>query len=163
MKTNEAIKNTYQTAQMVCGAYLSDLTDAEAMRRPHPGCNHINWQVGHIVASENKMGNAVVSGSLPELPDGFSDRYSQESAANDNAADFVPFTELMAIAKTQGDAVLKMIDGLSDDQFDHPGPEEMQAFAPTMGALCNMMGNHWLMHAGQWVVVRRELGREIVI
>ena len=55
MKTSEAIKNTYQTAQMVCGAYLSDLTDEEAMRRPHAGCNHINWQVGHIIASENKI------------------------------------------------------------------------------------------------------------
>jgi hypothetical protein len=32
-----------------------------------------------------------------------------------------------------------------------------------MGALCNMMGSHWMMHAGQWVVVRRELGREIMI
>jgi hypothetical protein len=56
-----------------------------------------------------------------------------------------------------------MLDGLTEAQFDEPGPEEMQAYAPNMGALCNMMGSHWMMHAGQWVVVRRELGREIMI
>ena len=163
MKTSEAIKNNYQTAQMVCGTYLGDLTDAEAMQRPHAGCNHINWQVGHIIASENKMGNAVVADGIPALPDGFSEKYSKETGDSDNAGDFVPFSELLTIAKTQGDAVVAMIDGLADDQFDAPGPEEMQAYAPTMGALCNMMGSHWMMHAGQWVVLRRQLGREIVI
>ncbi len=163
MKTSEAIKNTYQTAQMVCGAYLSDLTDEEAMRRPHAGCNHINWQVGHIIASENKMGKSVVPGGLPELPEGFAAKYAKETATSDNAADFVPFSELLAIAKTQGDAVTAMIDGMSEDQFDHPGPEEMKAYASNLGELCNMMGSHWMMHAGQWVILRRELGREIAI
>jgi hypothetical protein len=163
MKTSEAIKNNYQTAQMVCGAYLGDLSDSEAMQRPHAGCNHINWQVGHIIASENKMGNAVVAGALPDLPEGFADKYSKETVGSDNAVDFVPFSELLAIAKTQGDAVVAMLDGLTEAQFDEPGPEEMQAYAPNMGALCNMMGSHWMMHAGQWVVVRRELGREIMI
>jgi len=163
MKTSEAIKNNYQTAQMVCGAYLSDLTDAEAMQRPHAGCNHINWQVGHVIASENKMGNAVVAGALPALPEGFGEKYAKETAANDNVADFVPFSELLAIAKSQGEAVVGMIDSMADDQFDKPGPEEMQAYAPNLGALCNMMGNHWMMHAGQWVIVRRELGRDILI
>ena len=163
MKTCDAIKNNYQTAQMVCGSYLSDLTDSEAMQRPHAGCNHINWQVGHIIASENKMGNAVVAGGLPELPSGFAEKYGKETATSDNEADFVPMSELLALAKTQGDAVLAMIDGMSDEQFDTPGPEEMQAYAPNLGALCNMLGSHWMMHAGQWVIVRRELGREIVI
>ena len=163
MKTFEAIKNNYQTAQMVCGSYLGDLTDSEAMQRPHAGCNHVNWQVGHIIASENNMGNGVVAGGLPELPSGFAEKYGKDTATSDNASDFVPMSELLTIAKTQGDAVLAMIDGMSDEQFDAPGPEEMQAFAPTVGALCNMMGSHWMMHAGQWVIVRRELGREIVI
>lgn len=163
MKTFEAIKNNYQTAQMVCGAYLSDLTDTEAMQRPHADCNHVNWQVGHIIASENKMGNAVVAGGIPALPEGFAEKYGKETAASDNAADFVPFSELLAIAKSQGDAVVEMIEGLPDEQFDKPGPEEMQAYASNLGALCNMMGSHWMMHAGQWVIVRRQLGREIVI
>ena len=32
--------------------------------------------------------------------------------------------------------------------------------APSVGAAFSMQGGHWLMHAGQWAVVRRQLGRE---
>ena len=35
--------------------------------------------------------------------------------------------------------------------------------APTLGALYLMQGGHWLMHCGQWVIVRRQLGKPVVI
>ena len=35
MDIRDALKNNYQTSQMVCGAYLGDLTDEESMKRPH--------------------------------------------------------------------------------------------------------------------------------
>jgi uncharacterized protein (DUF1330 family) len=53
--------------------------------------------------------------------------------------------------------------GLSEEQLAGSAPESMQAYAPTVAAAFSMLGSHWLMHAGQWVIVRRELGREIVI
>ena len=163
MNSREAIKNTIETADMVCGAYLGDLTDEESMKRPHAGCNHVNWQIGHIIASENGMANACVEGAVPALPEGFADKYTKETASSDDASAFVPHSQLLEIAKSQGEAVLKMIDGISDTEFDKPAPESMQAYAQNIGAVVNMMGSHWMMHAGQWVIVRRELGREVVI
>ena len=163
MDIRDALKNNYQTSQMVCGAYLGDLTDEESMKRPHAGCNHVNWQVGHIIASEHGMAGACAEGALPALPEGFAEKYSKETASSDDPAAFVPHSQLMEIAKSQGDAVLKMIDGISDADFDKPAPESMQAYAKNLGAVANMIGSHWMMHAGQWVIVRRELGREVVI
>ena len=163
MDIRDALKNNYQTSQMVCGAYLGDLTDEEAMTRPHAGCNHVNWQVGHIIASEHDMANACVEGAVPALPEGFKEKYTKETAASDDPSAFVPHSRLIEIAKAQGDAVLKMIDGISDTDFDKPAPEHMQSYAPNDGAVVNMLGAHWMMHAGQWVIVRRELGREVVI
>ena len=32
-------------------------------------------------------------------------------------------------------------------------------YAATVGAMYSLQGSHWLMHAGQWAVVRRQLGR----
>jgi hypothetical protein len=29
-----------------------------------------------------------------------------------------------------------------------------------VGALFSVEGSHWLMHAGQWAVIRRQLGRK---
>lgn len=161
MDAREALINNLKTSAMVCGSYLDDLTDEEAMQRPHPKCNHINWQIGHLIASEHMMASAC--GELPALPKGFADKYSKETTSSDNISDFVPKTELMKIAATQHEAVVELIGNMSDEDFDKPGPESMRSYAPTMGALANMLGSHWMMHAGQWVVLRRQLGRDIVI
>ena len=163
MKTTEAIAGNLKMADMVCGMYLDDLTDAEAMTRPHAGCNHVNWQIGHIIMSENKMANGCFDGLLPPLPDGFEEKYAKEQAGNDDASAFHTKTELMAIRAEQRDAILKKLESVTEQELSAPAPEAFQAYAPTVGDLCNMMGGHWMMHAGQFVVVRRVLGREIVI
>ncbi len=161
MDTREALITNLKTSAMVCGTYLNDLTDAEAMQRPHPDCNHINWQIGHLIASEHDMASAC--GQLPALPEGFAQKYAKQTASSDNAADFVPKTELMKIAAAQHEAVVNVIGGLSDEDLDKPGPENMKDYAPTLGAVATMLGSHWMMHAGQFVVLRRQLGRDIVI
>ncbi len=51
MDSREAMKLSINMADFVAMGYLADLTDEDFMRRPHPGCNHINWQVGHLVAA----------------------------------------------------------------------------------------------------------------
>ena len=163
MNSLQAIKNSIQTADMVCGAYLEDLTDEEMMKRPHPKCNHINWQVGHLIASDNMMANGCLPGTLPDLPEGFADKYSKETIGNDDQSAFHTKSELMDVYKKQRELVLAKLDSMSEADLDQPAPESMQAYAPTVGAALNMLGGHWMMHAGQWVVVRRELGRDIVI
>ena len=162
MDIRDALITNLKTSAMVCGTYLDDLTDEEAMQRPHPQCNHINWQIGHLIASEHMMASAC-GGAIPALPDGFAEKYSKETAKSDDASAFVPKSKLMKLASAQHEAVVKVITGMSDEDFDKPGPESMQAYAPNLGALANMMGAHWMMHAGQWAVLRRQLGREIVI
>jgi len=158
----DAFITNLKTSAMVCRTYLDDLTDEEAMQRPHPKCNHINWQIGHLIASENGMASAC-GGEISALPEGFAEKYSKETGGSDSASDFVPKSELMKIAVAQHEAVVKVVGGMSDEDFDKPGPESMRSYAPTMGALVNMMGSHWMMHAGQFVIVRRQLGRDIAI
>ena len=163
MKANEAIQAGIDCADMVCGAYLDDLTNEEAMRRPHAACNHINWQVGHLIASDYMMCNGCISGCVPALPEGFAEKYSKETAASDNADDFVPKDKLMELYRNQRAAIKEVLAGLSDEQLAADAPENMRAYASTVASAFSMLGSHWLMHAGQWVIVRRELGRDIVI
>ena len=163
MNSLDAIKNSIATADMVCGAYLEDLTDEDMMRRPHPKCNHINWQVGHLIASDNMMANGCIPGTLEELPAGFADKYTKETTTSDDQAAFHSKAELMDIYKKQRAAITAKLGELNEADLDKPAPESMQAYAPTVGAALNMLGGHWMMHAGQWVIVRRELGRDIVI
>ena len=43
--------------------------------------------------------------------------------------------------------------------LDKPGPESMREYAPTVASVLMLLGSHWLMHAGQFVPIRRKLGK----
>lgn len=160
MDTRSAIKSAIDMANMISTSYLGDLTDEEMMHRPDPKCNHIKWQIGHLIASEHQMINGCLPGAMPDLPDGFADKYSKESAASDSPDDFHSKEELMGLYEQQRTATLAALEGVSDEDLDKPAPEEMRAYAPTVGSAFLMQDAHWVMHAGQWAVIRRQLGRE---
>ena len=48
---------------------------------------------------------------------------------------------------------------IPETKLDDPGPEPMREYAPTVAVVLTMLGAHWLMHAGQFVAVRRKLGK----
>lgn len=159
MKVSEAIQLSIDSGKMISMAYLEDLTDAELLHRPAAGCNHIAWQLGHLIASEHEMIEGVAPGSMPGLPDGFAEKYSKETAAIDDADAFHSKQELLELFETVRSATLAALAGLSEDDFEKPSPEQMRAYAPTVAAAFELQGGHWLMHAGQWAVIRRQLGR----
>lgn len=160
MDTRQAIKASIDLGKMISMSYLEDLTDEEMMHRPHPGCNHIKWQVGHLISSENQMINGCVPGSLPDLPDGFADKYTRETAASDDPAAFDSKEQLMQLFRQQRAATLAALEKLSDEELSNPSPESMQGYAPDWGSAFVMQDAHWVMHAGQWAVIRRQLGRD---
>jgi hypothetical protein len=157
MNARQAIKLAVDMGDMVSLPYVEDLNDADLLRRPCPGCNHINWQIGHLIVSENQMVNQAVPGSMPALPAGFAEKYSKETATSDDASKFAKKDELLATHKQQRAASLAALEKLSDDKLDSSTGFD---YAPTFGSLFSLLGSHWLMHAGQWVVVRRQLGRK---
>lgn len=160
MNSAEAIQLAIDSGKMVSLAYLGDLSDAEFLHRPHPGCNHIAWQVGHLIASEHQMIEGVCPGSMPDLPEGFAERYSKETSTVDEASSFHSKQELLELFEQIRAATLAALGSLSNEDLDKSSPEEMQAYAPTVGAAFSLQGGHWMMHAGQWAVIRRQLGRE---
>jgi uncharacterized damage-inducible protein DinB len=160
MDAKSALKEALATADMIGTAYLSDLSDAEFMQRPHPACQHINWQVGHLIASEHAMLSGIAAGKMPPLPEGFAEKYSKETAGCDDPATFATKAELMEAYQAQRAATLAVLEGLSAEELDK---ETGVSYAPTYGSTISMQGAHWLMHCGQWVIVRRNNGKPIVI
>ncbi len=160
MDTKSAIKTALETANMITTSYLGDLTDEEMMHRPDPGCNHIKWQLGHLIASENQMINACYPDSMPGLPDGFADKYSKEAAKSDDPAAFDSKATLMELYEQQRAGTLALLDRISDAELDQESPEAIRGYAPNFGAAFLMQDAHWMMHAGQWAVIRRQLGRD---
>ena len=159
MKTKEAIKISIDTAALVCGPYLHDLNDDDLMMRPHPKCNHIKWQLGHLIASDHQMVNGCCPDSMPALPAGFAEQYGKEAAANDDPAAFHSKAELMQLFDAQRAASMEALSNMSAEDLDKESPEEMRGYAPTVASAFGMLGIHWTMHSGQWAVIRRQLGR----
>ena len=162
MNAQGAIRNALTTTDFLAMKYLEDLSDAELLVRPVPGANHIAWQLGHLIASENGMVGETCPGSMPALPKGFKEKHTSETAASDDQTAFLSKDEYLRLYQEQRAGTLKALEKLADADFDLPAPEGLRHFAPTVGAVFSMQPTHWMMHAGQWAVVRRKLGRKPV-
>lgn len=156
MTAKDVLRLTINMGRMITTSYLSDLSDEDLLHRPHPDCNHINWQMGHLIASEHGLINKAAAESMPALPAGFADRYSRESARSNDPAAFLSKSELMEAYESQRAGTLAALDRIDEAEFERPTGLD---YAPTVAALFEMQGSHWIMHAGQWAVIRRQLGR----
>lgn len=159
MNSRDAIKSAIDMGDMISMSYLQDLTDEQMMQRPHPECNHLKWQIGHLISSERMMIEGVSPGSMPALPEGFAERYSKETAKSDDASAFDTKEELLRVYQVQRAGTLAALAKLSEEELDNASPESMQSYAPNVASAFSMQGSHWLMHAGQWAVLRRQLGK----
>lgn len=163
MNTHDAIKSSMDLSLFVLQQYVSDLTDAELLQRPAPGCNHLAWQLGHLISSEAGLLNSVCPGKAVELPAGFAEQHSKEQAGNDDPKAFCTKQEYLDLFTQVRQATLAALNSLSDSDLDQPAPEHLRKMFPTVGAVVTLVGVHPLMHAGQFVVARRQLGKPVLI
>ncbi len=159
MNAHDAIKLSIDSAKFITLEYLADLSDEDMLQRPHPECNHIKWQMGHLISSEHQMIDAVCPGSMPALPEGFAERYTKETATSDQADAFDSKADLRKLLEDQREGTLAALATMSDEDLSKPAPEAMQGYAPTVADVFSLQGGHWMMHAGQWAIIRRQLGR----
>jgi hypothetical protein len=159
MDSRQVIHNVIATAERIGQNYLGDLTDMELLVRPVPGANHIAWQLGHLICSEHSIANVATGNRMPPLPGGFTEKYTKETAKLDDQAAFHTKTEYLRLHQEQQQAFLTLLKDIPDSDLDKPTPEPLKMLGPKLMNLWIMLGMHWLMHAGQWAVVRRKLGR----
>lgn len=160
MDSRQALKSAINGGQGVVDQYLSDLSDADLLVRPIPGTNHIAWQLGHLIAAENMMIDALSPGSMPKLPAGFKKQHSNDTAGSDDPKAFLTKAQYLDLFKQTRAATLAVLDKLSDEDLSKESPEALRHFVKRVGDVFSMQGTHWVMHAGQWAIVRRKLGRK---
>jgi hypothetical protein len=163
MNAHDAIRAALHVSDMVLNSYVGDLSDTDLLQRPAPGCNHLAWQLGHLISSESDLLNQIASGAGAELPDGFAERHSKEAASDDTPQHFCTKQEYLDLLRQVHAATLGQLDKLSEADLDQPGPERLRDFFPTVGHIFVLIATHGLMHAGQFVPVRRALGKPVTI
>lgn len=163
MNAKDALRNALTSTQQVLVWYLSDLSDADLLVRPVPTANHIAWQLGHLISAEvDLLGMQGTGAKFPELPAGFKDQHKRANAADESTKGFGKKEEYVALFNKVREASLANLATLSEADFDKPTSGPVAGHAPTLGALFVLLANHTLMHAGQFTVVRRKLGKPVL-
>jgi uncharacterized damage-inducible protein DinB len=163
MSPKDALRLTIGMSDFIINAYIEDLNDSDLLIRPVPGMNHIAWQLGHLIAAERNFTEMVKPGSCPALPAGFAEAHSKENTTLDDPSKFQSLAKYQELWKAQRAATLAVLDSISESDLDKTDTEKYPEWAPTVAALLAMSGTHALMHCGQFVAVRRKLGKPVVI
>lgn len=162
MHAKELIKSSIELSHSITKAYVTDLSNDELFIRSVPGANHIAWQLGHLISSEHAMMSGV-GVEMPALPAGFDDAHNMENTKSDDKSQFLTRDAYLELMGKMHEAAVNGLEATPDARLDEPSPEKFQAYAPTVGAVFAMIGAHELMHAGQYVPVRRKLEKPIAI
>jgi len=163
MTAKDAIRQTMDLSSMILDSYIKDLEDADLLLRPVAGMNPIAWQLGHLIGSERHFLELAAPGSSPELPEGFNEAHGKDRGQSDDTSGYLPLARYQALMKAQREATLRTFEACSEADLDRADPERFPPYIPTVGALFNMIGVHPLMHAGQFVAVRRVLKKPVSI
>ncbi|MGE0377497.1 MAG: DinB family protein [Planctomycetaceae bacterium] len=163
MNTKDAIRSAMNVSDTVIKTYLSDLDDADLMARPGEGCNHLAWQLGHLISSEVMLLQGVSPKGGATLPDGFSKAHSKEMTGNNDPAGFLTKEEYLSLYDAVREASRAAVESYPEPDFDAPSAEHFRKMFPTQGDIFMLIATHPLMHAGQFVVARRKLGKPVLI
>ncbi len=161
MNVKDVIRGSFGRSQMVMTMLLSDLSDADILQRPAPGANHIAWQLGHLIGSFKFFGETIKVGSMPELPEGFAEQHSKETAGDDDPAGFLSKDQYVTLLDEQRAALLQLMSELDDEELATDSPEDVRPYAPQYVDMIDLAAEHELMHSGQISVLRRKLGKPV--
>jgi hypothetical protein len=161
MNGPQAIQAALEATKANLKMYLTDFTDADLLVRPVPGANHAAWQIGNVIAGDIYFIKPELPGTpYPDLPQGFLDLHGSKGTSKDEG--FLTRAEYLALFEKVRDATTDAAGRLTDADLDRPVTGPGKAFAPTLGRLFIVASNHTLMHAGQFSVIRRKLGKPVL-
>jgi uncharacterized damage-inducible protein DinB len=109
------------------------------------------------------MVRAVRPESACDLPAEFIAKHDKASASKSQPLDFYPKDLYLSLMDKVRQATLATLEHISQEELSKPGPEAMRSYAPKVGSVFLAIANHEMMHSGQLAVVRRVLGKPVVI
>jgi DinB family protein len=162
MNVKDAIRSTLKSNLNMMSMTLADMSDQDLLVRPVPNANHIAWQLGHLIVGEHRM-VAALGGTTPPLPAGFAEQHKKDMAAVDPPQGFATKEQYLDLLNKAREATLEAAAKLSEADLDKPVEGPMARIAPNLAALASFPAIHAYMHMGQFSVVRRKLGKPVLI
>jgi uncharacterized damage-inducible protein DinB len=162
MTAQAVLQFALASSKHVLHLLTADLSDADLLMQPAPNANHIAWQLGHLVYSEKRLQVMLPGSKHPDLPHALMTLYAPENPKSPEAAYYTK-AEYLHWFDQQRDATIAHVSTMTEADLDTPITGPMASFAPTVGAMVSVVANHTMMHVGQFTVVRRLLGKPVIV
>ncbi len=162
MNVKDLLRYNVTFTHNITKKYMDDIADEEMLVRAVPGSNHLAWQLGHLVASERSLLEAI-GADVPDLPEGFAENHGRENTGSDDPNDFLAKAQYFELMEQMHEAAEAAIGKTDEAGLDAPTPEKLRSMFPTVGSVLLMAGSHEMMHTGQIAAIHRKLGKPIVI
>lgn len=159
---NDVLVHSLSTSQALLNRYVQDLTPEEYLHRAAPKSNCVAWIIGHLILTERKCLEVAGVTALPQLPEGFEQRFPRE-VTDTPADDYGDVTTLLPLFNTHRQQLLEAVKSLTPEQLAKPLDKPHPPLFTTVADFLNFMGHHVTMHAGQITLIRRSLGRPPVV
>lgn len=147
----------FEIIRRVLGRNLEGVTDEQSLRRPTPAGNCLNWIVGHLVASYDRL--LPVLGQEPVWGEAEHRLYQRGSEALTDGSPALPLSAIREAYETAHGRLLAGLSALPAERLADPAP-----FSPggnpdeTVGTLVYGFAFHQAYHLGQTGLARRLLG-----
>lgn len=141
---------------------LADFSDADMVVRPVPAANHALWQLGHLANEDATFAAMIPGAKIPAVPAGWKETFAKGTNTNDDPKGLPTKAELLKFMAGTRDAAMAAVRKLTPADLEKEAPEWVRSFAPTVGHVVQLIGAHWMMHMGQFQVIRRKLGKPVL-
>jgi len=142
---------------------VADFSEADMFVRPCPAANHATWMIGHLLVAEANIVDDIAPEKGAKISPALSAMFSKEMATIDDPKQFPAKSELLAHLNEVRQATITWAKEITEADLGKPGPAAMTAFIPTLGAALFILPGHLAMHVGQLQVIRRVLGKPIIM
>src|SRR5262245_36030244 len=163
MSPKDIIRRLFRSNDHIVNEYLKDFSDAELLVRPVPGANHIAWQLGHLINAEVMLLRMIPGTTSAELPAGWAELYTPDRSHSDATSGYLTKAEYLDVFKRVRANSVKALEEFPEADLDKPSEGRLAAMFPKLADIFMLVANHPMMHVGQFVVLRRKLGKPVVI
>ncbi|MEM9588008.1 MAG: DinB family protein, partial [Planctomycetota bacterium] len=142
MQSKDVIRSAMGFSDQVFSTYLSDMSDQDLLTRPGDGCNHVAWQIGHLISSEVMLLEMICQGEGITLPDGFAETHSKENCDCDDGSNFHTLQQYQELYEKARKASRAALDSMPEERLDEESPEQMRSFCPTLTDMWVLIATH---------------------
>jgi hypothetical protein len=153
------LREQVKAIQGVLRGNMEGLTQADCMVQPQPGGNCLNWVVGHLACTWDKV--LPVVGQKPVLGNETLQRYDRGSAELHEAGEALPLEMLLNACDEAAKRMEEGLASLTEERLDEPAPFSPRKRADeTVRSLLSLVMFHQAYHVGQSGLLRRIAGKE---